>query len=478
MSIERRDLLKVGALGGAVGAALLTSGMGAAAQDDSVFDVAVIGAGFSGLSAARILAKAGVKKLVVIEARDRVGGRVYNQTIDKSYPAPAGGTWVGPGQWAVIDLAQELGVPLRPQYNTGDTFVLVGDQVQRVPTTASPITNEAFIAKLDELAQTVSVDAPWAAPNAAKWDAMTYADYLDTSELSPEDRGALNVLTLLTYGAPPEALSFLHVLFYIHSAGGVSRLEATEGGAQESRIVGGSQILALKMAEELGDTVRLSTPVKSVRNWKGSDVVEIETAKGVVNARQVIMALSPSQAAEISFIPALPAGKAGLISAWPTAGSGTKTYLSYEKPFWRTQGHSGNIYSFDCKPFAWAADASPADSSIGLLTTLTLSGDGLSPGARKAATLEIFAKCFGGEALKPTDYVQFDWATEAYTRGCVSPLKTGILTKYGSAIRTATGSLIWAGTETSIQWMGYMDGAVRAGRRAAAETLAALAASH
>src|SRR3546814_2357861 len=115
-------------------------------------------------------------------------GRVYNQTIDKSYPAPAGGTWVGPGQWAVIDLAQELGVPLRPQYNTGDTFVLVGDQVQRVPTTASPITNEAFIAKLDELAPTVSVDAPWAAPNAAKWDAMTYADYLDTSELSPEDR--------------------------------------------------------------------------------------------------------------------------------------------------------------------------------------------------------------------------------------------------------------------------------------------------
>src|SRR3546814_9901429 len=90
-------------------------------------------------------------------------------------------------------------LPLRPQYNTGDTFVLVGDQVQRVPTTASPITNEAFIAKLDELAQTVSVDAPWAAPNAAKWDAMTYADYLDTSELSPEDRGALNVLTLLTY---------------------------------------------------------------------------------------------------------------------------------------------------------------------------------------------------------------------------------------------------------------------------------------
>src|SRR3546814_20437461 len=126
MSIERRDLLKVGALGGAVGAALLTSGMGAAAQDDSVFDVAVIGAGFSCLSAARLLAKAGVKKLVVIEARDRVGGRVYNQTIDKSYPAPAGGTWVGPGTWAVIDLAQELGVTLRPQYTLGTTFVPIG----------------------------------------------------------------------------------------------------------------------------------------------------------------------------------------------------------------------------------------------------------------------------------------------------------------------------------------------------------------
>src|SRR3546814_14934542 len=104
--------------------------MGAAAQDDSVFDVAVIGAGFSGLSAARILAKAGVKKLVVIEARDRVGGRVYNQTIDKSYPDPAGGNWVGPGQWAVIDMVQDLGLPPRPHSNNGAPFIRVGDEGQ------------------------------------------------------------------------------------------------------------------------------------------------------------------------------------------------------------------------------------------------------------------------------------------------------------------------------------------------------------
>ena len=475
MSIKRRSLLKFGALGSvtAVGGALMAGCAPADVNDDSVFDVAIIGAGFSGLAAARALKQAGVESLVVIEARDRVGGRVYNQTVD-GFPVPAGATWVGPGQWAVIDLAQELGVALTPQFNTGDTFVVVGDQAQRVPTTAAPITNEGFIKALDTLAATVPIRSPWTAPNAAGWDAMSYADYLATAGLSDDDLAAIALMSLLTFGAMPEALSFLYVLFYIHSAGGVMRLDATEGGAQESRIVGGSQTLALRMAQDLGDAVRLSSPVKTVRNWDDEGPVEIETAKGLVKARRVIMALSPSQAAAIEFAPALPSAKAGLIAAWPNAGSGLKVHVSYDKPFWRARRLSGNIYKPDTQLFGWAADASPPDGSIGVITTLGMS-DSLSPEARKAATLEILAKCLGPEALKPTDYVQFDWAQETYTRGCVSPLAKGVLTQHGAALRAATGHLSWAGTETSVQWMGYMDGAIRAGRRAASESLAALA---
>jgi monoamine oxidase len=438
------------------------------------FDVAVIGAGLSGLAAARSLMQAGLDRIVVLEARDRVGGRVYNQTVGGDFPVPAGAAWVGPGQWAVIDLAQELGVALSQQFNTGDTSVVTGGDALSVPTTASPVSDEDFVDALDALALTVPLDAPWTAPNADKLDALTYADYLSTAGLSGEDLAALSVLSLLTFGAPADKVSLLYALFYIHAAGGVSRLESVEGGAQETRVVGGTQILALKMAQDLGDRVRLGSAVSTVRNWDGTGPVEIETATGVVRARRVIMALSPSQAAAISFTPALPDPKAAMIAAWPTSSSGLKVHVSYDKPFWRERGHSGNIYNFDGL-FGWAADASPADGSIGVMTTLTLAGDGLSPEARKAETLEILVKCLGPEASNPTGYVEYDWSQEMYTRGCVSPLGVDFLTQHGTAIRAATGLLDWAGTETSTHWAGYMDGAVRAGRRAASESLVALA---
>lgn len=442
---------------------------------DGAFDVAVIGAGFSGLAAARSLVQAGLESIVVLEARDRVGGRAYNQTVDGDFPVPAGATWVGPGQWAVIDLAQELGVALAPQFNTGETSVLVGGETMRIPTTASPVTNEDFMDALDALARTVPLDAPWTAPDADKLDSMTYADYLATAGLGEDDDAGLSVAVPLTFGAPAEELSFLYVLFYIHSAGGVRRLESVEGGAQESRIVGGSQTLALKMADDLGEKVRLDSPVSRISNWDGDGPVAIETATGAVTARRVIMALSPSQATGISFTPELPAAKADMIAAWPTAGSGLKVHVSYDTPFWRDSDHSGNVYNLDGNPFVWAADASPHDGSFGVMTTLCLSGGGLTPEERKAATLEALALCLGPEALDANDYVEQDWEQEQYTRGCVSPMGPGLLTQHGEAIRTATGRIAWAGTETSTVWMGYMDGAVRAGHRAAAESLAALA---
>jgi monoamine oxidase len=441
--------------------------------DKDVLDVAVVGAGFSGLAAARSLRATGLARIAVLEARDRVGGRVFNGHVAKGFPVELGGTWVGPGQWAVIDLAQELGIELRPQFNKGDSYAIVGGEAMRVPTTAHPISNESFVANLDALAKTVPIDAPWTAPRAAEWDAMTYNDYLAGAKLSAEDRAMLDVATFLSYGALPDAISFLHVLYYNHAAGGFNRLEAVEGGAQEQRVVGGSHVIALKMAEELGDIVRLSSPVTEIRGWDRSRPVEIETATGVVKARRSILALSPSQAAGIRFTPGLPAAKIALIEAWPTASTGIKVFISYDSPFWRKQGLSGSVYNFG-GVFLWAADASPDDESIGVLGTLGPSRDGLTSARRKAAILESLAKCFGPETLKPTADVEQDWALETYTRGCVSPLAKGVLTRHGAALRPPTGRLHWAGTETATIWTGYLDGAIRAGRRAAGEVLAAL----
>jgi monoamine oxidase len=185
--MERRDFLRLGG----IGAASLASGgltSSAGAGDGDAFDVAVVGAGLSGLMAARTLTQAGVKSLAMLEARDRVGGRTLNQDIGGGHVGEAGGTWVGPGQTAVLDLMRELGVETFPTYTAGDTLVLLGDAVQRVPTTASPVNDPAFYAAINAMAQTVPTDAPWTAPRAAEWDAMTYGDYLQTVKLGDMDR--------------------------------------------------------------------------------------------------------------------------------------------------------------------------------------------------------------------------------------------------------------------------------------------------
>jgi monoamine oxidase len=469
--MERRDFLRLGG----IGAASLASGgltSSAAAGDSDALEVAVVGAGLSGLMAARTLSQAGVKSLAVLEARDRVGGRTLNQDIGGGHVGEAGGTWVGPGQTAVLDLMRELGVQTFATYTSGDTMVLLGDEVQRVPTTASPVNDPAFYAAINAMAETVPTDAPWAAPRAAEWDAMTYGDYLQTVKLGDMDRLGLEIATKLTFGAPPQALSFLWVLFYIHAAGRYELLEATQGGAQQDRVVGGSQIISIKMAQALGDVVRLKTPVTRIRNWDRG-VCELQTPGGLVRARRVIMALSPSQAADVNFEPSLPKARAELQTAWSRNGSGIKSHTSYARPFWRDKGLNGQIYC-PSDDLLWTIDASPPDGSMGALISFSMT-TGRIPEELRLANTAAYVKCFGPEAAKSTGFVTQDWSQETYTHGCVSPLVPGVLTQHGAALRPANGALTWAGTETSTIWCGYMDGAVRAGRRAALETLSALA---
>jgi monoamine oxidase len=351
-------------------------------------------------------------------------------------------------------------------------MVLLEGQPQRVPTTASPVNDPAFYAAINAMAATVPPEAPWTAPRAAKWDAMTFGDYLATVRLGDADRLGLEIATKLTFGAPPGALSLLWVLFYVRCAGGYDLLEATQGGAQQDRVIGGSQVIALKMAQALGDAVRLNAPVSRIVSWDHAKC-ELETPGGVVRARRVIMSLSPSQAADIRFEPGLPKPRADLQAAWPRNGSGIKSHTTYARPFWREMGLNGQIYS-PSDDLLWTVDASPPDGSLGALVSFSLP-QGRSPGELRGAHTEAYVRCFGPEAARTTGFVLQDWSRETYTRGCVSPLAPGVLSRYGSALRPANGSLIWAGTETSPIWCGYMDGAVRAGRRAALEALNGLA---
>ena len=251
--------------------------------------------------------------------------------------------------------------------------------------------DERFVSDIDALAKTVPIDAPWMAPRAAEWDAMTFADYLNSTSVSAEDRASMDITTMVSYAALPDAISLLYVLYYVHAAGGYKRLEGIDedGRKRWYRFAGGSHVFALKMAEALGSAVRLSSPVTEIRGWDETSPVELVTPKGTVTTRRVILALSPSQAASIRFAPALPTAKVGLFQAWPAAGaSGLKVFVSYAKPFWREQGLSGSIYNFD-GTFVWAADASPDDESIGVLGTLGLTGDGLTTGSTQGGDLRV-----------------------------------------------------------------------------------------
>ena len=443
------------------------------------FDVAVVGGGLSGMTAARDLKRSGLRNFVVLEARDRVAGRTLNQHCD-GVIVDGGGTWVNPDQTAVFDLLHELEIERFPQYTAGDAFAVIAGQAKR----AKPVAPDPhFAAIMDKMASSVPLEAPWEAPNAAEWDAMTFEDFLNKSGLDPAERMTAEITFEIAACAPLKDVTLLNVLFAMHATGGYAEIGATGSGVPQYHVVGGMAGVSERIAEYLGDTVRLSSPVTSVSNWQeGQGPVRLQTPSGTVEADRVIMAMGGSLAAQISYDPELPALRKGLHETIDKDHCLIKTHTVYERPFWRDMNASGQIVSPD-GVFTISADVTPPGTTKGVLVTLVLSpreGDGprMSPEDRKAATIEQFATCFGDEARSPTGWVMQDWLDETYTRGDEDLWSQGLYLKYGPALRAPVDRLIWAGTETSLFWCGYLDGAVRAGRLAALTALRALCRPH
>jgi monoamine oxidase len=439
-------------------------------------DVAVVGAGLAGLVAARDLLAAGLSVLV-LEARNRVGGRLLNHTLEGGTVVEVGGQWVGPTQDAVLALAEELGVGLFPTYIEGDHFLAMDGNVRRYggEDFALPADALADVAetqeRFKEMAAEVPLDEPWRAAEAAAWDAQTVDAWLVANSKTEVGLGYWRTLVPVLFSAEAAEMSLLHFLFYCRSGGTLDRLVATSGGAQESRLEGGSQQLALRLADRLGDVVRLGAPVTAIRQDDGG--VEVTHDGGVVAARTVIVAIPPTLAGRIRYSPALPPLRDQLTQQMPM-GYVTKVQLAYPQPFWRAEGLSGSAFSLDDE-VSVIFDNSPTDLSCGVLlgflegANARLAGK-LVPEERKELILSVFAKFFGPRAADPDEYVERDWAAEEWSRGCYGGrFGTGVWTGYGEALREPVGRIRWAGTETAEVWNGYMDGAVRSGERAARE---------
>ncbi|MBB3009600.1 NAD(P)/FAD-dependent oxidoreductase [Cupriavidus alkaliphilus] len=476
----RRDFLGLAAMATVAATASslpkVASAVSGASNQRDVLEVAIIGAGLAGLTAARDLQRAGCESFVVLEARDRVGGRTLNHDLGNGYFSEAGGQWIGPGQTAVADLARELGVGTFPTYWQGKSTMLAGDARAALDLGGVPGTDPKLQRELEEMARSVPSGAPWASPRAAELDALSVGDWLAKKNIAPENQIDWSASLRLTSGTSPTKLSLLYYLSMINSADcNYERLEGTSDGAQQARLSGGSQILSVRMADALGDKVRLSAPVLRIENWQNGPVA-IHTPNGVIRARNVIVALSPPLCHQIAFDPPLPEKRREMQRRWPAYAPMRKTAHVYKKPFWRGKGLSGWIFQVQ-GPVLWAYDNSPEDLSFGVINAFV--HNGLLPSEPKAAEAEltrIYAQALGDEALHPIGFHQHDWLkADKWTLTCVSPMPPGFLTRYGEALHPSVGRLIWSGTETADIWAGYMDGAVRSGHKAALQVLRAAA---
>jgi monoamine oxidase len=491
-TLTRRTLIGTGAAAGA--AAALPAATASAKKKRRAprkADVIVVGAGLSGLQAASDVAAAG-KSVIVVEARRRVGGRTLNRKLGAQHPGKIveiGGQWVGPTQTKILALVDELGLETFRTYNEGSYIYYRNGSSTPYEVSPPPIgavppdpqgVADAFTAilRLNDMAATLDVEAPWKAPNALEWDSQTFHSWIESNAVTPSGRFLLELGIQSVWAAEPRDVSLLHVLFYVAAATDgtapvdFQRLINTEGGAQESRIVGGSQRICIELAKRLGKgRVVLGAPVRRIEQGKGS--ARVITDKGTFTGGHVIVTGPPSVTAFIDYAPILPADRAQLLQRFPQ-GNVIKCEAVYDKPFWRDKGLAGQVVS-DAEPVRVTFDNSPPDGSPGIMNAF-IEGHFARVWARKSAderragVLANLAAYFGDEALKPVDYFEKDWSHEAWTRGCyVGFTPPGALTDYGEALRAPVGRIHWAGAETATYWNGYMDGALRSGSRAAKE---------
>jgi monoamine oxidase len=444
-------------------------------------DVIIVGAGLAGLAAARALLAGGAEPLV-LEARDRVGGRTLNEDLGDGKVVEVGGEWVGPTQDRVAELAREFEIDTFATHIAGQNTLEFNGRVSRYEGTIPKLNPAALLEieltsrKLDRMVRRIRLEAPWTSPDASRLDGTTLATWLDRRLRTRTARRLVEVAVRTVWGADSRDLSLLYALSYIGGAGSFYALLDTDGGAQQDRFVGGSQLISLRMAESLSDRVVLSAPVRRVEHH--ATRITVSAGDIVARGKRVVVTVPPPACARIDWQPALPMTRAQLTQRMP-GGSYLKCQAVYDEPFWRTDGLSGGGVS-DVGPATTTFDNSPPDGSPGILLGFASGSDArrlsrLGVSERRRAVVEGFARMYGPRARKVERYIEQDWSREPWTGGApIFYMPPGTWTGFGEALREPIGPIHWAGSETSTAWPGYMDGAVRSGDRAAAEVLATL----
>ncbi len=442
------------------------------------YDVIVVGAGYAGLTATRELLKAG-KNVLLLEARDRVGGRVHTQRFDDGIYVDLGGAWVGPSQDRIYALARDFGVETFKTYDTGKSTQFFRGKVKRYKGLIPPLplfsllSLDAAIKRINKLSKTVNLAEPWKTPDAERLDSLTLADWMQSQMSYETARSFFSIAVGAIWAADPTEFSLLHALFYVRSGRDLDTLMNVRNGAQEERFVGGAQTLADRIAETFRDRIRFNSPVRAITQTDG--VVSVVTDAETYTANRVVVAIPPALQADIRFEPALPVQRQQLMPQLPM-GAAWKCYAIYDRPFWREQGLNGLAATPDGYVTV-TFDNSPKGGSRGILMGFVLGQKAreftnLSDTERRQSALQSFTTFFGPQAAQPQHYLDHSYLNEPWSKGCYAAVpQPGFWTSVGPALRQPVGRIHWAGTETSDVWNGYIDGAVRSGERVAREIL-------
>ena len=443
-------------------------------------DVIVVGAGMAGLKAAMELEAQG-HSVLILEARDRVGGRlkpgeIAGQVIDR------GGQWVGPTQKLLLAEAEAQGVKTYLQYDKGKQILHYKGKRRTYSGDIPSLPLHALLElglvqkRWDREMMTLPAEAPWTAPDAMLWDGQTLESWIRRNIRTEGARTFARIVCRAVFCAEPEQMSYLFFLEYLRSGHGVEELIGVKGGAQEAKFLGGAHSIARKMAEGLKSPIHFETPVRALH--QDDSGVTLRTDKGDFRAARVVIAIPPALASRIHYDAPLPSLRDGLMQRMPM-GSVIKVHIAYDKPFWRKKGLAGMAVS-DAHAFNVAFDQTPEDESVGILVGF-IDGDhavemsSMGDNARREEVVKALVDYFGPEAREPIDYVDQDWTAEEWSRGCyVAHMAPGVMTRFGEALRAPIGRIHWAGTETATEWQGYMDGALQSGIRAAKEVTAML----